>query len=113
MDYQPGDLTFTLPITTTNGDQIPVPLEILSDEAVEGDHTFSAAVQDSDLVIPGQATTIEITDNDCEGLLEYLFRHSLERICLTDAETYIPANLLYCLAFSCGSFHGISSVHSQ
>ena len=68
MDYQPGKTTFTLSTSTTNGVTISVPLDILSDEAVEGDHTFSVEVVDSDLVIPGQAATIEITDNDCEFL---------------------------------------------
>ncbi|CAI8030780.1 hypothetical protein GBAR_LOCUS17466, partial [Geodia barretti] len=66
MDYQPGQMTFTLSTSTANGDIISVPLDILSDTAVEGDHTFSVEVVDSDLVMPGQAATIEITDNDCE-----------------------------------------------
>ena len=66
MDYQPGPTTFTLLTTTANGDTILVPLDILNDTAVEGNHTFFVEVVDSDLVIPGQAANIEIIDNDCE-----------------------------------------------
>ena len=67
MDYEPGLTTFTLPMTTTmDGDVIPVPLTILSDEAVEGLHSFSVEVEDSALVEPGQDATIEIMDNDSE-----------------------------------------------
>ena len=66
VDYQPGPLTITIPANSVNGNNFPVSLEILGDSEVEGDHTFSAEVVDSDLVIPGQDTTIQITDNDCE-----------------------------------------------
>ena len=69
MDYQPGPTTFTLFTTTANGDTILVPLDILNDTAVEGNHTFFVEVVDSDLVIPGQAANIEIIDNDCEYIL--------------------------------------------
>ena len=69
MDYQPGPTTFTLLTTTANGDTILVPLDILNDTAVEGNHTFFVEVVDSDLVIPGQAANIEIIDNDCEYIL--------------------------------------------
>ena len=67
MDYQPGTTVFTLPMTTTvDGDTITVPLDILSDEAVEGLHSFTAAVMDTDLVMPWTPATINIVDNDCK-----------------------------------------------
>lgn len=68
MDYQPGPTTLTLPISTMNGATFEVLLEILNDTAVEGDHSFFVEVEESDLVIPGSNATIQIIDNDCEGL---------------------------------------------
>ena len=59
-------------MSTVNGGTTQVPLTILGDMAVEGDHTFSVEVEDGDLVVPGQDAIIEITDNDCE-LCDILF----------------------------------------
>ena len=59
----------TLPaITTISGDTFPVDLTILSDEAVEGLHSFMASVEASSLVVPGSDATINIVDNDSENI---------------------------------------------
>ena len=68
-DYQvtANPLTLTLPaMSTSNGDTLSVPLEILSDEVVEGVHSFTADVQQSSLVDPWSSTNIYIVDNDSE-----------------------------------------------
>lgn len=69
-DYQPGTTVFTLPMTTTaDTDMITVDLTILSDEAVEGLHVFTAAVMDTDLVMPWSQATINLMDNDCKFIV--------------------------------------------
>ena len=66
-DYQPIDLVVTLPeMMTADGDAFPVDLTILSDDAVEGLHSFMASVEASSLVVPWSDATINIVDNDSE-----------------------------------------------
>lgn len=68
MDYESADpLIVTLPATSTpNGHTYIVTLDILNDEAVEGTHNFTAAVQNSSLITPASPATINIIDNDSE-----------------------------------------------
>ena len=57
----------TLPaMSTADNDTFPVGLTILSDDAVEGMHSFMASVNASSLVVPGSDATINIVDNDSE-----------------------------------------------
>lgn len=49
-----------------NDQTFDVPLHILGDEAVEGLHHFTAAVQQSSLVTPWSSANIYIMDNDSE-----------------------------------------------
>ena len=60
-------------MSTSNGDTLPVPLEILSDEVVEGLHNFTAEVQQSSLVYPWSSAHIYIVDNDseCSNISKY------------------------------------------
>ena len=51
-------------MNTNNDNTLSVPLEILSDEVVEGVHSFTAEVQPSSLVIPWSSANIYIVDND-------------------------------------------------
>ena len=61
------DLVVTLPaLSTADGSVFPVSLRILSDDAVEGLHSFMASVEASSLVVPGSDATINIVDNDSE-----------------------------------------------
>ena len=114
MDYQPGQTTFTLSTSTGNGDMISVPLDILNDTAVEGDHTFSVEVVDSDLVMPGQAATIEITDNDCEffSICVGQIIHAITQLDMYMLIAYRTKQLNSCV-FSCWSSDGVFSVHWQ
>ena len=66
MDYRPIQTVFNLGVTTMNGNTVDVPLEILSDLAVEGNHSFSVEVVNTELVTPGQSSEIVIIDNDCK-----------------------------------------------
>ena len=60
-------MVVTLPaISTADRDTFPVGLIILSDDDVEGLHSFMASVQVSSLVVPGSDATINIIDNDSE-----------------------------------------------
>ena len=51
-----------------------MPVNIVSDAVVEGDHNFTVAVADGPLVTPGQSTTVLIVDSDCKlkGMCEYI-----------------------------------------
>ena len=58
-------------MNTNNGDTLSVPLEILSDEVVEGMHDFITEVQQSSPVIPWSPANIYIVDNDSECSYRY------------------------------------------
>ena len=58
-------------MNTNNDNTLSVPLEILSDEVVEGVHSFTAEVQPSSLVIPWSSANIYIVDNDSECSCRY------------------------------------------
>ena len=66
----------TLPaMSTVDGDTLSVDLIILSDNAVEGLHSFMASVEASSLVVPGSDATINIVDNDSENMYIISFIH--------------------------------------
>ena len=67
VDYEAADpLVATFTQGSVQGDTIDVTLTILNDEAVEGQHQFTAAVENVSPVIAGPAATIVIMDNDSE-----------------------------------------------
>ena len=63
-------------MTTANGDSIFVSVNILDDESVEGLHTFTVEVEDTDLVAPWTPATVEIIDNDSKCA-----DYKIEKVC--------------------------------
>ena len=73
VDYQaPDPLVATFTQGSVQGDTMDVTVTILTDEAVEGQHQFTAAVENVSPVIAGPAARIVIMDNYSEYTCLYI-----------------------------------------
>ena len=64
------DFDSVVPLTTTFsagsvvGNTATVNITILDDKVLEGFHSFTAVIIDTNLIIPGASATVTIEDND-------------------------------------------------
>ena len=90
VDYQAADpLVATFTQGSVQGGTKDVIVTILNDEAVEGDHQFTAAVEPLSPVIAGPGATIVIIDNDSEYIHTWLYVFNATAVCAVGMPTCI------------------------
>ena len=94
VDYEAADpLLATFTQGSVLNDTMDVIVTILNDETVEGQHQFTAAVENVSPVIAGPAATIVIMDNDSEYTCLYVYNATA--VCAVDVPTCTYIQLLH------------------